>query len=74
MPGRLNEVEKKFGVEKSVLLAIWSMESNYGAVLEKPDRLFYVPLALATLAYGDPKRQKFARTQLIAALQILQAG
>ena len=72
--GTLNEVEKKFGVEKSVLLAIWSMESNYGAVLEKPDRLFYVPLALATLAYGDPKRQKFARTQLIAALQILQAG
>ncbi len=72
--GTLNDVEKKFGVEKSVLLAIWSMESNYGAVLEKPDRLFYVPLALATLAYGDPKRQKFARTQLIAALQILQAG
>jgi membrane-bound lytic murein transglycosylase B len=50
------------------------MESNYGAILEKTDRLHYVPRALATLAYGDPKRQKFARTQLIAALQILQAG
>lgn len=72
--GTFNDVQKKFGVEKSVLLAIWSMESNYGAVLEKPERLYYVPLALATLAYGDPKRQKFARTQLIAALQILQAG
>ncbi len=72
--GTFNDVEKKFGVEKSVLLAIWSMESNYGAVLEKPERLYYVPLALATLAYGDPKRQNFARTQLIAALQILQAG
>ena len=70
----LAEVEKDFGVEKSVLLAIWSMESNYGAILERPDRLFYVPRALATLAYGDPKRQKFARTQLIAALKILQAG
>ena len=70
----LADVANKFGVEQSVLLAIWSMESNYGAILEKTDRLHYVPRALATLAYGDPKRQKFARTQLIAALQILQAG
>jgi membrane-bound lytic murein transglycosylase B len=70
----LAAIEKKFGVDQSVLLAIWSMESNYGAILEKTDRLHYVPLALATLAYGDPKRQKFARTQLVAALQILQAG
>ncbi|MBU0994107.1 MAG: lytic murein transglycosylase, partial [Proteobacteria bacterium] len=70
----LAEVEKKFGIEKSVLLAIWSMESNFGTIFDKPDRLFYVPRALATLAYGDPKRQKFARTQLVAALQILQAG
>lgn len=70
----LAEVEKKFGVEKSVLLAIWSMESDFGAIFDKPERLFYVPRALATLAYGDPKRQKFARTQLVAALQILQAG
>ena len=70
----LTDVEHKFGVEQAVLLAIWSIESNYGAIFEKPDRLHYVPLALATLAYGDPKRQKFARTQLIAALKILQAG
>ncbi len=72
--GTLADVANKFGVEKSVLLAIWSMESNYGAIFEKPDRLYYVPRALATLAYGDPKRQKFARTQLIAVLKILQAG
>ncbi|MBU1568619.1 MAG: lytic murein transglycosylase [Proteobacteria bacterium] len=70
----LAAVEQKFGIEQSVLLAIWSMESNYGAVLEQPERLFYVPLALATLAYGDPKRRKFARTQLAAALKILQTG
>ncbi len=70
----LADVEQKFGVEQSVLLAIWSMESNYGAIFDKPERLHYVPRALATLAYGDPKRQKFARTQLFAALKILQAG
>jgi membrane-bound lytic murein transglycosylase B len=70
----LAAVEQKFAVEQSVLLAIWSMESNYGTILEQPERLFYVPSALATLAYGDAKRRKFARTQLVATLKILQTG
>jgi len=72
--GTLNAIERHFGVDKHILLAIWSMESNYGAVLEKPERLHHVPQALATLAWADPKRAKFARNQLIAALKILQAG
>lgn len=70
----LNWIERNFKVDKHVILAIWSMESNYGAVLEKPERLHNIPQALATLAYSDPKRGKFARNQLIAALKILQAG
>ncbi|EJL52420.1 lytic murein transglycosylase [Rhizobium sp. CF122] len=70
----LNAIERRFGVDKSILLAIWSMESNYGAVLDKDDRLHYVPRALATLAYADERRAKFAKKQLIAALKILQNG
>jgi membrane-bound lytic murein transglycosylase B len=70
----LAAIERHFGVDRHILLAIWSMESNYGAVLEKDDRLHYVPRALATLAYADNKRAKFARTQLIAALKIIQNG
>jgi membrane-bound lytic murein transglycosylase B len=70
----LTKLEKRFGIERQVLLAIWSMESSYGAVLENSDRLHYVPRALATLAYADPKRSKYAKTQLIAALKILQNG
>ncbi len=70
----LETVEERFGVSKNIILAIWSMESAYGAVLKNKKRLHYVPLALATLAYGDKKRQKFAKTQLIAALKILQSG
>lgn len=70
----LTALENHFNVNRHVLLAIWSMESNYGAVLEKPDRLHHVPRALATLAYADQKRAKFARNQLIAALKILQSG
>lgn len=68
------DVEKRFGVEASVVLAIWSMETSYGAALLRTSRLHYVPRALATIAYADKRRQKFGRSQLIATLQIVQAG
>jgi membrane-bound lytic murein transglycosylase B len=70
----LQEVESKFGVDAPVVLAIWSMETSYGAALLRSSRLYYVPRALATLAYADKRRQKFARSQLVATLKIVQAG
>jgi membrane-bound lytic murein transglycosylase B len=70
----LSDIEDHFGVNKNILLAIWSMETSYGAILEKKDRFYYVPHALATLAFGDPKRSKFGKQQLLAALKILDAG
>ena len=70
----LADIEAKFGVEAQVILAIWSMETSYGAALLRKSRLYYVPRALATLAYADKRRQKFARSQLIAVLEIVQAG
>ncbi len=70
----LDRIEKRFGVDRHILLAIWSMESNYGRILERDDVMKSVPQALATLAYMDPKRAKFARTQLLAALKIVQDG
>ena len=70
----LDKIEKRFGVDRDILLAIWSMESNYGRILEREDVVKSVPRSLATLAYLDKKRAKFARTQLIAALKIVQDG
>ncbi len=70
----LDKIEAKFGVDRNVLLAIWSMESNYGAILKRDDVMRNVVRSLATLAYADKRRAKFARTQLIAALKILQRG
>ncbi len=67
-------MERHFGVDRTILLAIWSMESNYGAALENPERLHNVPQALATLAWADPKRSNYAKKQLLAALEILQEG
>ena len=50
------------------------MESNYGEILKNDKVMRNVVRSLATLAYGDKRRAKFARTQLIAALKILQTG
>lgn len=70
----LSRIESELGVDKEVLLAIWSMESNYGRVLENDEIMRPVVRSLATLAYADKRRAKFARSQLVAALQIFQRG
>ncbi|MFN3547739.1 MAG: lytic murein transglycosylase [Mesorhizobium sp.] len=70
----LDRIESQYGVDRHILLAIWSMESNYGEILKNDKVMRNVVRSLATLAYGDERRAKFARQQLIAALEILQRG
>ena len=70
----LDRIETRYGVDRHILLAIWSMESNYGEILKNDKVMRNVVRSLATLAYADKSRAKFARTQLIAALKILQSG
>lgn len=70
----LGQIERSTGVSRHIVLAIWSMESSYGEALKDPSRLHYVPRALATLAYADSRRARFARGQLIEALKIVQRG
>ncbi|HRP80224.1 MAG TPA: lytic murein transglycosylase [Aquamicrobium sp.] len=70
----LDRIERAYGVDRHILLAIWSMESSYGEVLKNDKVMRSVVRSLATLAYADQRRQKFARQQLIAAMKILQSG
>ncbi len=70
----LFQIEKRFGVDRNILLAIWSMESNYGKILENKSVMRDTIRSLATLAYADQKRAKYAHAQLIAAMKILQSG
>ena len=70
----LSRFEKKYGIDKHILLAIWSMESGYGAAMEKQSSLRSVIRSLATLSYADRKRRRFANSQLIGAMKILQSG
>ncbi|WP_423212706.1 lytic murein transglycosylase [Pseudaestuariivita atlantica] len=65
----LDRVEKRFGVDREIVVAIWGLESAYGAVRGKTD----VMSAMATLAY-DARRAAFFEAQVLAALKILQDG
>ena len=65
----LQRIEQQYGVEAQILVAIWGLESNFGSNIGNHN----VVRSLATLAY-DGRRQVFWRSQLLAALQILQAG
>ena len=71
----LDEIEARYGVDRYVVVAIWGMESSYGFILNDRDIVKPVIQSLSTLAfYGRSKRRrKFGRSQLLAALQILEA-
>ena len=60
-------VEKKFEVERWVLLALWGMESDFGAEKDRWD----VFRSLATLAYVK-YRHPYFRNELIVAMRIMQ--
>ncbi len=67
-------IERRYGVDRRVVAAIWGMESDYGEVLQNPKIMRNVIRSLATLAYKGGRRARYARQQLIAALKILQRG
>ena len=65
----LDKIEARWGVDKHVLVAIWGMETNFG--LFKGD--MNVVRSLSTLGYRG-RRARFGRSELLAALKIVQRG
>ena len=60
------EVEKKFRVEKEILLALWGIETNFGKHVGKMD----IISSLATLSY-DKRRRDFFSEQLFILLKLI---
>jgi len=60
------EVEKKYLVEKEILLALWGIETNFGKHVGKMD----IISCLATLSY-DKRRSKFFSNQLLILLSLI---
>ena len=66
---QLAAIERRFGVEASVLMAIYGHETSYGSVTGGFDLL----PALATLAYEGRRRELF-ESEFIAALRLIDRG
>jgi len=67
--GLLKRTAAKYGVQPRFIVAFWGLESNFG----KHTGAFPVLGAVATLAH-DPRRSRFFRQQLLAALTIMNKG
>jgi membrane-bound lytic murein transglycosylase B len=66
----LGAIHETYGVPGDVLVAIWGMESGFGAGQGDMD----VVRSLATLAADYPPRSAWAESQLVACLQIVADG
>jgi lytic murein transglycosylase len=65
----LRRVEQRFGVDPATVVAVWGVESNFGQTFGKYPLL----QSLGTLScFG--RRQDYFRTELYAAMRILQKG
>jgi membrane-bound lytic murein transglycosylase B len=65
----LAAVDKQFGVDPAIIVAIWGMETSYGAASGDKD----VIRSMVTLA-ASGYREEFYRDELLHALTILQEG
>ncbi|WP_181298026.1 lytic murein transglycosylase [Pseudomonas sp. Q2-TVG4-2] len=65
----LDGIEARYGVDRNTLVAIWGLESSFGQIMGDKD----VIRSLATLAH-EGRRPGFAKSQLLAALEILEHG
>lgn len=67
--GVLGRAEQQYGVPGAVVVAIWGLETDFGAVNGSFDTI----RSLATLAYDCRRSEKF-RAELTDALRIIQNG
>lgn len=65
----LEQVAKEFGVQARFIVALWGLESNFGAIQGGHN----VIASLVTLAF-DGRREALYKRQLWAALDILKSG
>ncbi len=65
----LSKIEAQYDVPKTILLAFWGMETQYGRYQGNVDILS----ALATLAY-EGRRAEFFRAQLLDAMLMVEVG
>jgi lytic murein transglycosylase len=70
----LARIEKDYGVDRSVMLGLWGIESAYGDPDVQKNHMRPVFPALAALAWGEPRRRAYWEQELLNALVIVDRG
>ncbi len=70
----LARIEKDYGVDRTIMLALWGMESSFGDVVTSPKYMRPVIPALAALAWHEPRRRRYWEAELLNALTIVDRG
>lgn len=68
-PSLLSRIESQYSTPKEVVVAIWGIESSFGAGMGSTNLVD----ALSSLAF-DGRRRQFAEGELIAMLQMIERG
>ncbi len=66
----LAQVQKRVGVDRHIVAALWGVETDYGR--KKGD--FFIPHALANVVCLSGRRASYFKGELITALKIVAAG
>lgn len=67
----LARIEQAYGVDRHAVVAVWGVESDFGALV-KGGR--FLPQALSTVACLGSRRRDFFKGEFIATLKIIERG
>jgi len=70
----LARIERDYGVDRFLMLALWGMESSFGDVVVNRKYMRPVVPALAALAWREPRRRRYWEAELCNALIIVERG
>ena len=66
----LNAAQRRFGVDKYTIAAVWGVESDFGKIAGR----WSLPQALGTLACVRNRRSRYFRGELLSTMRIVQRG
>ncbi len=70
----LDRIERDYGVDRYLLVALWGIESGYGTLIDSRTYMRPVIPSLAALAWGEPRRRRYWEQELLNALVIVHRG
>lgn len=70
----LERLERKYGVDRYIMLGLWGMETAFGDLVANPNHMRPVIPALSALAWRGRRRRSYWQKELLNALVIVQRG